>query len=112
MLSRAGYEVHVAEDGRDALSKARNVRPNVVILDIQMPEMDGYAVCQELKKMGGPWDRIPIIFLTSVESNALNLLGHAMGAYLRKPVRVDELLDSVATTVNPAVTALSHVGDG
>jgi DNA-binding response OmpR family regulator len=102
-LSRAGYQVHEAENGRQALVQARDVRPDVIILDIQMPEIDGYAVCQELKGMGRPWDRIPIVFLTSLDSNALNLLGDAMGAYLRKPVRADELLAAVATLVNGEV---------
>jgi CheY-like chemotaxis protein len=105
MLFRAGYDVDEAEDGRTALVKARETRPDVIILDIQMPGIDGYAVCQELKSMGGPWDRIPILFLTSINSNALNLLGKSMGTYLRKPVRVDELLDAMATLAGTAVTS-------
>jgi DNA-binding response OmpR family regulator len=105
MLGGAGYEVDEASDGRAAIVKAREAPPDVIVLDIQMPEMDGYGVCQELKNMGSPWDRIPILFLTSLDSNALNLLGSAMGTYLRKPVGVDELLDSVASLVSSAVTS-------
>jgi CheY-like chemotaxis protein len=104
MLCGAGYEVDEAQDGRAALSKVRDTRPDVIVLDIQMPEIDGYGVCHELKRMGEPWDRIPILFLTSLDSNALNLLGDAMGNYLRKPVRADDLLDSVANLVRAAVT--------
>jgi len=104
MLSVAGYEVDEATDGRTALIKVRETPPDVIVLDIQMPEIDGYGVCQALKNMGTPWDRIPILFLTSLDSNALNLLGNAMGTYLRKPVGFDELLDSMATLVGSAVT--------
>jgi CheY-like chemotaxis protein len=96
ILLDAGYAVDEAQDGRTALIRARETRPDVIILDIQMPEIDGYGVCHELKSMGQPWDRIPILFLTSLDSNALNLLGDAMGNYLRKPVRANELLDSMA----------------
>jgi CheY-like chemotaxis protein len=95
MLTLAGYSVVLAGDGVTALEKARRTNPDLVILDIQMPLMDGYAVCQRMKAIGPPWDRTPIIFLTSVESNALDLLGHAMGDYVRKPVDPTRLLSSV-----------------
>lgn len=102
MLFDAGYEVDEAQDGRAALVKVQADRPDVIILDIQMPEIDGYGVCHELQVMGQPWDRIPILFLTSLDSNALNLLGDAMGNYLRKPVRADELLEAMADLVDTA----------
>ena len=95
MLVQAGYNVILADDGLTALEMAQSTKPDLVILDIQMPLMDGYAVCQQMKAMGPPWDRTPIIFLTSVESNALDLLGHAMGDYVRKPVDPSRLLTSV-----------------
>ena len=100
-LSRAGYDVVLAADGPEALSKARESQPTLLILDIQMPDMDGYEVCQELKRMGAPWNELPIIFLTSIDSRALDLLGSEMGAYLRKPVGPDELLDTVARFIGP-----------
>ena len=94
-LTEAGYEVLTARDGVEAVELAREHRPQLAILDIIMPEMDGYAVCEEFKKMGDPWDKLPILFLTSVRSNALELLGQAFGAYLSKPVQPDLLVSMV-----------------
>jgi DNA-binding response OmpR family regulator len=100
-LIRAGYGVALACNGSEGIEKARHERPQLVILDIQMPDLDGYAVCEELKRMGPLWAELPIIFLTSLESHALSLLGSEMGAYLRKPVRPDDLLAAVASFVEP-----------
>jgi DNA-binding response OmpR family regulator len=98
-LMRAGYEVVLAANGRAGLAEAQQQPPDLVILDIQMPDIDGYTVCQELKRMGSPLNTTPIIFLTSLESHALSLLGSEMGAYLKKPVRPDDLLAAVGSFV-------------
>jgi DNA-binding response OmpR family regulator len=103
-LTRAGYDVLLAADGAEALSKLRERAPALLILDIQMPDMDGYEVCQELKRMGGEWSRLPIVFLTTLDSRALDLLGNEMGAYLRKPVGDAELLDTVKRFAWPMET--------
>jgi DNA-binding response OmpR family regulator len=95
ILTRAGYEVVVAHDGTDAVEKARLHHPHLAVLDIVMPELDGYGVCERLKEMGTPWCEIPIVFLTSVKSQALKVLGSEFGAYLNKPVNVDELLRTI-----------------
>lgn len=105
ILSDAGYETIVASDGREALALVKEVEPKLMILDIQMPEMDGYAVCQELKTMPGPCSQLPVVFLTCLESRALDLLGDAMGAYLRKPVVRDDLLEAVTRFVDPICEA-------
>ena len=110
ILTKAGYEVAVASSGLEGIDKARALRPQLVVLDIQMPDLDGYAVCQELKGTGDPWDKLPIVFLTSLQSHALSLLGSEMGAYLRKPVCPEELLRTVARCIGPGFAAapLSH----
>ena len=95
MLSDTGCEVILAVDGEDGIRQAVHERPQLLILDIQMPGKDGYAVCQELKRMGAPWDQLPVIFLTVLESHALELLGSKMGAYLHKPVQRESLLRAV-----------------
>jgi DNA-binding response OmpR family regulator len=105
ILSRAGYRVVTAANGKEGLRKAQDECPQLVILDIQMPELDGYTVCQELKRTGYPWDKLPIIFLTSLQSHALSLLGSEMGAYLRKPVCPAALLRTVARFVGPGPAA-------
>ena len=101
LLTAAGYEVSVVSSGKEAISLLQSKCPDLLILDIQMPDVDGYTVCQELMRLGSPWDALPIIFLTSLESHALSLLGNEMGAYLRKPVCSDELLGTVARFLRP-----------
>ena len=101
VLTRAGYEVVLASDGSEAVEIVRDQRPNLVILDINMPGMDGYATCQELLAIGQPWDAMPIIFLTNVSAQHMDALGSELGAYLHKPVRDDVLLSTVADLLTP-----------
>ena len=91
VLRAAGYEVFVACDGAEAVRVAREVEPHLVILDIQMPEMDGYAACDEILQIGP----LPIIFLTKTLAPHLNMLGHQLGAYLPKPINEKTLVDTV-----------------
>lgn len=102
ILSDAGHETRVACDGEEALALIEELQPQLLILDIQMPGMDGYTVCQELQARGAPYSELPVVFLTCLESRALDLLGDAMGAYLRKPVNREELLEAVARCTDPA----------
>ena len=95
VLKKNGFHVVAACDGKQALEMAQSCNPSLAILDIVMPELDGYAVVDQLKHMGEPFDKLPILFLTCVESNALELLGDKYGAYLRKPVNVEELLKAI-----------------
>ena len=96
-LDRVSGIAVVAEacDGEAAIDAAKAERPDVVLLDVNMPGLDGYGVCETMREMGSQYDRLPIVFLTSVESRALELLGHEFGAYLNKPVQPEELLDVV-----------------
>jgi CheY-like chemotaxis protein len=95
ILGDAGYDVIAASDGIAALELVRGEQPGVAILDIVMPDMDGYAVCERLKNMGSPWSEIPIVFLTSVKSHALEVLGSEYGAYMNKPVNALHLLQTI-----------------
>lgn len=92
VLCEAGFRVVAARDGREAIDLAKRELPVLAVLDIVMPELDGYGVVEQLKGMGEPFCRLPIVFLTCVDSKALELLGDEYGAYLRKPVKPDELL--------------------
>lgn len=98
-LIEAGFEVITAADGLEAVELAKNERPELAVLDICMPFMDGYAVCDELKKLGPPLNKLPIIFLTTLESHALELLGNTLGAYLHKPVCCEELVRAVQAVI-------------
>jgi CheY-like chemotaxis protein len=101
-LTQAGYHVITAADGVAAVEMAREHKPSLAVLDIVMPGLDGYGVCERLKAMGPPWDHLPIVFLTCVNSKALELLGNAYGAYLRKPVQPDLLLAAIEQQIASA----------
>ena len=110
-LSEAGYDTIQASDGREAVEVAGKYRPDLAVLDVQMPYLDGYGVCQEFQRMGAPYSEIPIVFLTSVDSNALELLGDELGAYLQKPVQVEQLLETVSRFLMPAERATVNSRD-
>jgi len=99
ILSQEGYEVILAGDGDEGLRLVVVEQPDLLIVDIQMPIVDGYTLCQSLKQMGKPWGELPVVFITSLESHALNLLGDQMGAYLKKPVRREALLEAVSCSL-------------
>lgn len=92
----AGYRVILAEDGRKAVELAHAEKPDVIVLDINMPELNGYGVCHELLAHEG-WDSsIPFVFLTSAEEPHLETLGNQLGAFLAKPTEPDLLLKTVS----------------
>ncbi len=103
ILAAEGYEVLFAENGIQAIEQL-NSEPDLMILDVVMPEMDGYGVCEELAAFGDKYTRLPIIFLTSVQSHAMQLLGRQFGAYLHKPVDQVELLEVVRSQLDLLAT--------
>jgi len=87
-----GYEVAVAQRGEDALEMCRHQLPNIIVLDIMLPDMDGYDVCRELRG-NLRTSHIPIIFLTQKDERSDKILGLELGAddYITKPFDVEEL---------------------
>ena len=88
-LSMIGYAVITASDGEEALSLFRQEIPNLVILDVMMPKLDGYGVCQEIRKTSD----VPIIMLTALGDVADRITGLELGAddYVIKPFSPKEL---------------------
>ena len=86
------YEVQVAPRGGDALALTRQQLPNLIILDIMLPDMDGYAVCKELRTTTRT-SHIPIIFLTQRDERSDKIAGLELGAddYITKPFDIEEL---------------------
>jgi len=87
-----GYETLVAGKGRDALDISRRQLPNVVILDIRLPDIDGYEVCRQLRK-NLRTSHIPILFLTQKDERSDKIAGLELGAddYITKPFDIEEL---------------------
>jgi PleD family two-component response regulator len=87
-----GYEILVAGRGRDALELSRRQLPHVVVLDIRLPDIDGYEVCRQLRK-NLRTSHIPILFLTQKDERSDKIAGLELGAddYITKPFDIEEL---------------------
>ena len=95
-LERAGYEVVTANDGKEALQKVEDENPDLVVLDVMMPYMDGFEVLQNLRRNPSTRD-IPVIMLTAKAQDADVFKGWQSGVdcYLTKPFNPMELLSFV-----------------
>jgi PleD family two-component response regulator len=91
-FSGQGYEVQVAPRGSDALTMTRKQLPNLIMLDIMLPDMNGYDVCRELRTTTRT-SHIPIIFLTQKDERSDRIAGLELGAddYITKPFDIEEL---------------------
>ena len=95
-IEAEGYEVITALNGEEAIKKARKEQPNLIILDIMMPKVDGYEVCRVLK--GNPLTKkIPVILLTAKGREIDKRLGFEVGAsdYIVKPFSPSKLIDKI-----------------
>ena len=93
-LLNAGFDVVCACNGHEAIDLLSD-EFDLMVLDINMPGLDGFEVCEQLKTTDIDFQHLPIIFLTASVSRALELLGEQYGAYLQKPVAPDTLLRAV-----------------
>lgn len=96
MLVRAGFNVSEAEDGFDALEKVKVNQPDIMLLDVMMPGMDGFKVCEALRKEAGT-STLPVIMLSAkTDLDSINQ-GMRVGAtkYLTKPISPAELTQHV-----------------
>jgi DNA-binding response OmpR family regulator len=89
-LRRAGYDVTTAGDGRTGLQYAQELHPDLILLDLMLPEIDGLDVCRELRKTGD----VPIIMITARDEEIDRVVGLELGAddYVAKPFSVRELM--------------------
>ncbi len=95
-LKQGGYEVYLAEDGFDALSKVNDHAPALVFCDILMPRLDGYQTCAIIKR-NIRYAHLPVIMLSSKDGLFDKARGRMVGSqdYLTKPFTKDQLLDAV-----------------
>ncbi len=96
-LEDEGVEILVAEDGESALELVEEERPNLILLDVMMPKMNGYDVCDAIRNRLGMKD-VSIILLTAKGQELDRIKGESMGAdlYMTKPFDPDELLNTAA----------------
>ncbi len=95
-LEDKGYEVIVASDGCEGLDKARMKKPDLIILDLMLPKIDGYKVCRMLK-FDSKYKDIPIILFTARAQDSDKKIGKDVGAdaYITKPFESSVLLDKI-----------------
>lgn len=99
-LETAGHSVGIAQDGEAAFGLARKFKPDLVILDLMLPKIDGFELCKMIRKES----RVPIIMLTAKKEETDRVLGLELGAddYVTKPFSVRELLARVKSVLRRA----------
>ncbi|MBI3314326.1 MAG: response regulator [Candidatus Omnitrophica bacterium] len=100
-LEESGFEVMVAYNGQEALAYFKKKIPHLILLDVQMPEMDGYTFIMEKNKVPG-YESIPVIVTTAHNEMEPLFKRHGVRAYLLKPLKLQELLDKVTEVLGPA----------
>jgi DNA-binding response OmpR family regulator len=97
-LELGGYKVLVSHNGEDALNQARKENPDLILLDIMLPKLDGYKVCR-LLKFDEKYKHIPILMMTAKTQEKDKLIGKETGAneYITKPFDIDELMEKIKT---------------
>ena len=95
-LTRAGFQIAVAIDGETALEQIQYYKPELILLDVMMPGIDGYQTCKQLKSNPDTFD-IPVIFMTALSDTEHKVKGFAIGAvdYITKPFQREEVLARV-----------------
>jgi DNA-binding response OmpR family regulator len=102
-LEMEGFNVLVSYNGEDALNQARKEKPDLILLDLMLPKLDGYKVCR-LLKFDERYKHIPILMLTAKTQEKDKLLGKETGAneYITKPFDIDELMKKVKVYLSKA----------
>jgi DNA-binding response OmpR family regulator len=97
ILGEAGYTVVTAPNGEEGLEAFHRESPDLVLLDVNLPDMDGFDICKEIRKEG-PRKNVPVLFCTIRSSVARVAEGLKSGGtdYVVKPFQVDDLLERVA----------------
>jgi two-component system sensor histidine kinase/response regulator len=104
VLQRAGYEVHQATSGLEAIAASQRLVPDLILMDVQMPDIDGRAATAAIRAGEGDASHVPILALTATGSaeERSRCLAAGMDGYVAKPLRREELLDTVAQALADA----------
>ena len=95
-LQSAGFESRAVATGQAALAVATEHWPDLVVLDLRLPDMNGYDICRQFRSMASPWE-LPVLMLTALDQPIDQLRGYAFGAdaYMTKPFDPSELMKTV-----------------
>ena len=99
----AGFEYRRALDGSTALAEVSRRAPSVIVLDVMLPDLDGFEICRRIKSDGPAAAGVPVIFLTALQDDASRKRGMECGAadYLTKPFDPDRLIESLERHGHP-----------
>jgi two-component system OmpR family response regulator len=100
-LRHSGFDVHPVANGRDAIAAVPEVQPDLIVLDVMLPDLDGFDVCKRLRSSG---DRTPVLFLTARDATEDKVRGLTMGGddYLVKPFSLEELVARITAVLRRA----------
>lgn len=101
-LEKAGYDVATAKDGNDALEKMKGFRPDLVVLDIMMPDLDGWGAAKKIRETHSPAD-LPIIMLTvkgEIEDKVKSVEEVGANRHLTKPIESAQLINTIQALLN------------
>jgi DNA-binding response OmpR family regulator len=106
LMKKAGYEVHTASNGEEALDQIARLKPHLVLLDVMMPKLDGFTVCERIRTTP-EWQAVRIIMLTARGRDVEREKGLALGAddYITKPFSTRDALDRVAAVISKVAAA-------
>ena len=108
-LQKENYIVFEAYDGEDAVQKAQMINPDLILLDVMLPKLDGFSVCRKIREKSS----VPIIMLTAREEEVDKVLGLELGAddYMTKPFSVRELMARIKANMRRSVPVKEESGD-
>ena len=97
-LRHSGFDVHPVANGRDAIDAVEAVQPDLIVLDVMLPDLDGFDVCKRLRQTG---NRTPVLFLTARDATEDKVRGLTMGGddYLVKPFSLEELVARISAVL-------------
>ena len=100
-LRHSGFDVHPVANGRDAIEAVPVVQPDLIVLDVMLPDLDGFDVCKRLRSSG---DRTPVLFLTARDATEDKVRGLTLGGddYLVKPFSLEELVARITAVLRRA----------
>lgn len=114
-LKGAGFTISAAENGVQGLTKAKESKPDLVLLDLLMPEMDGFEVSKKIREFD---DNVPIIMITALEDQRNKLKGFSVGAddYITKPFSIEELVARINANLKRTLkkvekSPITEIGD-
>ena len=102
LMEKEGYLSKLAQSGKEAIEKIHDIQPDLILLDIMLPDLDGYEIYQMIRNRR-EWESIRVIFLTAKNRDADIAKGLAMGAdaYITKPFSNTELMEKIRKLIGP-----------